>query len=105
MKMVQKMGSLSQIVKYMPGAANPAFSPEMIQKGEAELKKFNAIISSMTPKERLLPRILDSSRKKRIAKGAGVQVNDINLLLERFEQSQQYVKLLKKFGRFPGFPK
>ncbi len=105
MKMVQKMGSLSQIVKYMPGAANPAFSPEMIQKGEAELKRFNAIISSMTPKERILPRILDASRKKRIAKGAGVQVNDINLLLERFEQSQQYVKLLKKFGRFPGFPK
>ncbi len=102
MKMMQKLGSLSQIVKYMPGAGNPALSPEMIQKGEAELKKFAAIISSMTVKERTLPRILDASRKKRVAQGAGVAVADINLLLERFEQSQQYVKLLKKFGRFPG---
>ena len=102
MKMMQKLGSLSQIVKYMPGAGNPALSPEMIQKGEVELKKFGAIISSMTPKERVLPRILDASRKKRVAQGAGVVVADINLLLERFEQSQQYVKLLKKFGRFPG---
>lgn len=103
LKMMQKLGSLSQIIKYMPGGANPAFSPDMIQKGEVELKKFGAIISSMTQKERLLPRILDASRKKRIAGGAGVSVADINLLLERFEQSQQYVKLLKKFGRFPGF--
>lgn len=103
LKMMQKLGSLSQIVKYMPGGANPALSPEMIQKGEIELKKFGAIISSMTPRERIFPKILDNSRKKRIAKGAGVTVADINLLLERFEQSQQYVKLLKKFGRFPGF--
>lgn len=103
LKMMQKLGSLSQIVKYMPGGANSALSPEVIQKGEVELKKFGAIISSMTQKERLLPRILDGSRKKRIAAGAGVTVADINLLLERFEQSQQYVKLLKKFGRFPGF--
>jgi signal recognition particle subunit SRP54 len=102
MKMMQKMGSLSQIVKYMPGAGTPALSPEMIQKGETELKKFGAIISSMTPKERVLPRILDASRKKRVALGAGASVADVNLLLERFEQSQQYVKLLKKFGRFPG---
>ena len=102
MKMVQKMGSLSQIVKYMPGAASPSLSPDAIQKGEAELKRFGAIISSMTPKERAVPRILDASRKKRVAQGAGVAVADVNLLLERFEQSQQYVKLLKKFGRFPG---
>ena len=74
----------------------------MIQKGEAELKKFGAIISSMTLKERVYAPYFDGSRKKRVAQGAGVTVADINLLLERFEQSQQYVKLLKKFGRFPG---
>jgi signal recognition particle subunit SRP54 len=102
MKMVQKMGSLTQIAKYMPGAGSAQISPEMIQKGEAELKKFDAIISSMTLKERVMPKVLDASRKKRVAQGAGVSVADINLLLERFEQSQQYVKLLKKFGRFPG---
>lgn len=102
MKMVQKMGSLTQIAKYMPGAGSAQITPEMIQKGEVELKKFEAIISSMTKKERVLPKILDASRKKRIAQGAGVSVTDVNLLLDRFEQSQQYVKLLKKFGRFPG---
>ena len=102
MKMIQKLGSLSQLMQYMPGASSQAISPQMIEKGEAELKKFEAIVSSMTPKERVIPRILDASRKRRIAKGAGVEVSDINLLLERFEQSQQYVKLLKKFGRMPG---
>ncbi len=105
MKMIQKLGSLSQISRYMPGGIGASLSPEMIQKGEVELKKFNAIVSSMTHKERVLPKILDASRKKRIAKGAGVHVSDINLLLDRFEQSQQYVKLLKKFGRFPGISK
>ena len=102
MQMVQKLGSLSQIAKYMPGMSAQAVSPDMIQKGEQELKKFGAIMSSMTKKERIYPKVLDASRKKRIAQGAGVAVPDINLLLERFEQSQQYVKLLKKFGRFPG---
>ncbi len=86
----------------MPGAGNPALSPEMIQKGEAELKKFGAIISSMTPKERVLPTDFGCFPQKKGGQGAGVTVADINLLLERFEQSQQYVKLLKKFGRFPG---
>ncbi len=103
LKMMQKLGSLSQLVKFMPGGNNPAFSPEMLQRGEIELKKFGAIISSMTLKERVMPRILDASRKKRVAAGAGVAVADVNLLIERFEQSQQYVKLLKKFGKFPGF--
>ena len=101
MKMIQKLGSLSTIAQYMPGG-NQALSPGMLQKGEVELKRFQAIIYSMTRKERVNYKILDGSRKKRIATGAGVQVTDINLLLDRFEQSQQYVKLLKKFGRFPG---
>lgn len=101
MKMIQKLGSLSQLAQYMPGIGGQ-ISSDTLQKGEAELKKFNAIISSMTKKERIFPKILDASRKKRIAQGSGVTISDINLLLNRFEQSQQYVKLLKKFGRFPG---
>jgi signal recognition particle subunit SRP54 len=98
LSMVSKLGSLSQVMKYFPGASN--VSPEMLEKGEQDLKKFRAIISSMNQKERLFPSILDASRKKRIAQGAGVTVADINMLLERFEQSQQFVKLLKKFERF-----
>ncbi len=99
--MVKQVGSLSHLTKYLPGMTQ--VTPELLEKGEKEMKKFKAIISSMTRKERVSPRILDSSRKHRIARGAGVTVADINILLDRFEQSQQFVKLFKKFGRFNNF--
>ena len=80
----------------MPDMNKAAIAPDALEeKGERDFKRFRAIMSSMTPKEHLNHRILDGSRKKRIAKGAGVDVSAVNLLLERFEQSQQYVKLLK----------
>lgn len=100
MAMVNKIGSLRSLVKYIPGLNSTTISDEMIEQGESEMKKFNAIISSMTPKERMFTKILDGSRKKRIARGAGVHVSDVNMLLQRFEQSLQYVKLFKKMGRF-----
>lgn len=103
MSMVSKIGSLGSIAKYMPGMGGMSLTPEMIEKGEKELKSFKAIIGSMTPKERLNHRILDGSRKQRIARGAGVAVVQVNLLLDRFEQSQQYAKLFKRFGRFNKF--
>ncbi len=100
MGMVGKFGSLSKLMKYIPGMSGLNISQEMLDQGESEMKKFKAIISSMTAKEKLFPKILDASRKKRIAKGAGVTVTQVNSLLQRFEQSQQYVKLFKRFGRF-----
>lgn len=98
--MVNKIGSLGSLMKYMPGMGQISISSEQIEQAEQEMKKFKAAISSMTSKERQNPQILDDSRKKRIAKGAGIDPKTITLLLDRFEQSQQYVKLLKKFGRF-----
>ncbi len=98
MGMVGRLGSFSKLVKFIPGMGN--VSPDMLQKGEQDMKRFKAIISSMTPKERLNPRILNGSRKSRIAKGSGVRVADVNVLLLRFEQSQQFAKLFKRFGRF-----
>ena len=103
LEMMNKIGSLSQIMKYMPGAAAAPVSPEMINKGEAEIKKFKAIIGSMTMKERVLPKLLNGSRKQRIAGGSGVTVQDVNILLDRFEKSKELVKLFSKFKRFPGF--
>ena len=100
--MVNKIGSLGSVVKYMPGVGGQ-LSPQAIEQGERQLKQFKAIISSMTMKERLNPRILNGERKKRIAGGAGVTLSDINILLERFEQSQQYVKLFKKMNKFGSF--
>ncbi len=101
--MVNKLGSLSQIMSYLPGVSSKQMSPEMINKGESEIKRFKAIINSMNMKERLCPKILNGSRKQRIASGAGVTVTQINEFLDRFEKSQQFVKLFKKFGRLPGF--
>ena len=57
----------------------------------------------MTMKERVLPKLLNGSRKQRIAGGAGVTVQDVNILLDRFEKSKELVKLFSKFKRFPGF--
>jgi signal recognition particle subunit SRP54 len=97
MTMMNKLGSLSQLLKYMPGMG-AKISPEMIQKGEVELVRFRAIISSMTLKERLDAGIINNSRVHRIAKGAGVKIEDVSTLLKRFEEAKQYVKLLNKFG-------
>jgi signal recognition particle subunit SRP54 len=83
----------------MPGMGGK-ISPDMIERGEVELVKFRAIISSMTLKERLNGAIVSKSHSERIAKGAGVKVEDVAQLLNRFEEAKQYVKLLNKFGSF-----
>ena len=93
-----RLGSLGSIMKYLPGVSSFSVSPEAIQNGEKEIKKFKAIISSMTLKERIDPLILNSSRKNRIAKGSGVEITDVNVLLSRFEQSKQMLKAFKQFG-------
>ena len=105
LSMMNKIGSLSSLVKYLPGAGSLSISSDMIEKGEVELKKFRAIISSMTARERSDAKILNGSRKQRIARGSGCTVTDVDLLLNKFEQSQQFVKLFKKMGRANGFSK
>ncbi len=101
MGMVDKMGSFQKIMSYMPGMGK--VSPEMMEKGQSEIKQFKAIISSMTRREQAFPKVLDGSRKKRIALGSGVTVQDVNQLLQRFEQSKQFVKMFKKNGMFKKF--
>jgi signal recognition particle subunit SRP54 len=103
--MLNSLGSLGKIASMLPGMGAHKVSDDALQQGEVELKKFKAIISSMTVKERIVPSILDRSRKLRIAKGAGVQVDDITVLLQRFEQIQQLGKLLKGSGRSSRFPR
>lgn len=99
LEMIGKLGSLTSLMKFMPGMGG--ISSEMVQKGEVELKRFKAIINSMNPKERANHKILNRSRKERIAAGAGVAVQDIDIFLDRFEKSQEFVKLFKKHGRMP----
>ena len=99
MSMMSSLGSISSITKYLPGNMGLKMTPEQAQTVEVELKKFKAIMSSMTPKERMVPTLLDGSRKKRIADGAGVTPADINVLLARFEQIKQYAKLMRKMEK------
>lgn len=78
----------------LPGA--PKVDVEMSEK---ELKKIEAIINSMTIEERRNPRIIDASRKRRIARGSGTTVQDVNKLLKSYEQMKVLMKRMKK-GKF-----
>lgn len=98
--MVNKLGSFTSIMKYLPGMGGLKISPDMLEKSSIEAKKYRVIINSMTPKERRNTRLIDGSRKKRIALGAGVLPQDVTQLLARFEQIQQSAKIFKKMGRF-----
>lgn len=108
LKRIKKMGSMGGLLKLIPGM--PKVSDEQLQKGEEEMKCFEAIVNSMTPEERRDPAILKNSRKVRIANGCGKTNADINRLLKKYEQMQQMMKQLqqyKKTGRMPpgmGFP-
>ena len=89
MKQIKKMGPLQNVLGMLPGIGSKLKDVEVDEKA---LKKPEAIISSMTPKERHNPGILNASRRKRIAAGAGVTVQDVNQLIRQFEQTQKMVK-------------
>ena len=99
MQQMKKMGPLTQLVKMIPGINAKAIDEADID--ERKVDRVEAIIKSMTMKERENPSIIDASRKKRIAAGSGNQVSDVNLLLKQFEQMQ---KMMKQFtgGMMPG---
>jgi len=93
-KQVQKMGSMKDLVGMIPGANK--ISPDEID--EDAFKGIEAIIQSMTPKERSQPKLLNQSRKKRIALGSGSNVEDVNRLIKQFEQMQKMMKMVQKGG-------
>lgn len=87
---LKKLGPLSSVFEMLPGA------PKIdVDASEKELKKIEAIINSMTPEERRNPRILNASRKQRIAKGSGTTVQDVNKLLKSYEQMKELMKRFK----------
>ena len=93
-KQVQKMGSMKDLVGMIPGANK--ISPDEID--EDAFRGIEAIIQSMTPKERSQPKLLNHSRKKRIALGSGSNVEDVNRLIKQFEQMQKMMKMVQKGG-------
>lgn len=100
LRQMKKLGSMSSMLKFIPGAGKLTKNIDMDQ-AEAELKKKEAIINSMTVKERRKPDLLNGSRRNRIALGSGTSVADINRFMKEFKQMQQMMKKFSK-GGFPG---
>jgi signal recognition particle subunit SRP54 len=98
MQMIKKMGSIDSLLKMIPGAGKALKQAQGMQMPEKELKKIEAIIRSMTPQERFDHRILNGSRRLRIAKGSGTRVQDVNQLLKRFTEAQKMMKKMQKMG-------
>ncbi len=94
MNQMKKMGGLSNIMGMMPGMGNAKISDSDMEEGEKRMAKIEAIIYSMTVKERQNPDLLNPSRKRRIANGAGVDISEVNRLVKQFEQSKKMMKQL-----------
>ncbi|MDO9391447.1 MAG: signal recognition particle protein [bacterium] len=99
MKQMKKMGSLSDIMKMLPGGMS---LPKDAAIDDQALGAIEAIISSMTPQERQKPQIINGSRKRRIALGSGTSVQQVNQLLNQFEMSQRMMKQMMN-SRAKGF--
>ena len=98
---LKKMGGLKSVLSMMPGISQKLKQIED-QIDEKKLEKNKAIIQSMTPKERANPDIINGSRRQRIAKGAGVEVSDVNLLIKQFNQSKEMMKMMKNPKAYGG---
>ncbi|MFM2030999.1 MAG: hypothetical protein RI927_619 [Actinomycetota bacterium] len=104
MQQLKKMGSLKSMLAMMPGAGQMRNQLENFD--EREIVRTEAIIRSMTPAERRQPKLLNGSRRSRIAKGSGMTVTDVNSLVNRFEQAAKMMKTVAKGGvpQMPGMP-
>ena len=94
MNQLQKLGGIAGILKMLPGM-NKAMQGIDLEDSEKKMKQVKCIIQSMTFKERANPKLMNPSRKKRIASGAGVDISEVNKLVKQFEEMQ---KMMKQFG-------
>jgi len=101
MQSIKKMGSIGKIMGMLPGMGE--MKAQLDQVDDREMDRVAAIIQSMTPAERREPKILNGSRRARIARGSGSSVSDVNGLIERFGQAQKMMKQMGK-GGLPGMP-
>ncbi|MBK8019693.1 MAG: signal recognition particle protein [Betaproteobacteria bacterium] len=95
---MKKMGGLSALMDKLPAQLSQAAQAAGGQMDDKVINRTVGIINSMTPKERMKPEILKASRKRRIATGAGVSVQEVNRLLNQFEQMQKMMKMMSKGG-------
>jgi signal recognition particle subunit SRP54 len=99
MRQMGKMGSLSKLLEMLP--MGRGFDAKALAPAEEDIRRFGAIIDSMTADERRHPQKIDGSRRRRIARGSGTRVQDVNQLLKQFATAK---KLMKKLGRQKGKP-
>ena len=102
MQQIRKMGSMKKLLMMMPGAAQ--MRQQLENFDEKEIDRVEAIVRSMTPHERLAPKIINGSRRARIARGSGVTVSEVNQLMERFGQAQKLMKRMAGGKGMPGMP-
>lgn len=103
MQQVKKMGSLETILGLIPGMSGISGISQKLKEANVDEKEFDrveAIIRSMTPKERRHPDIINGSRRKRIAAGCGMRVQDVNKLLKNFEESKKMMKKMQGMAKF-----
>ncbi len=112
LKMLQRLGPLQQIIKMIPGLSSQKMLKQLEKAiDDKKLKRIEAIINSMTPEERRNHAIINASRKRRIARGSGTSVKEVDALIKQFVQAKMAMKQMKKMqkkmakkgGRFP-FP-
>jgi len=108
LRQLRKMGPLDQIMGMLPFGKMLKGAPAELDGEQADLARFDAIISSMTPPERSRPEIINGSRRQRIARGSGTSVQDVNRLLKQYAQLRKMMKQFKgmegKLGKLKGLP-
>ena len=110
MEQMKKMGGLSSVLNMLPGMGARKMKELEGMVDEKDMARKEAIIKSMTPKERANPELLNISRKQRIAKGAGVDIGEVNRFVKQFDQTRKMMKQMPgmmgkagKFGKRGGF--
>ena len=101
---MKKMGSMTKLLGMLPGANNAAMKKQIDSLDDKELVRTQAIVQSMTPTERRNPKILNGSRRARIAKGSGRTVTEVNSLVDRFAAAQKMMKQMRSGGMPAGLP-
>src|SRR6476659_2068613 len=102
MHLIKKMGSLTSILGMLPGMGQ--MKDALAQVKDGDLDRITAIIQSMTPQERRDPKVLNASRRIRIAKGSGTSVPEVNNLVDRFAEAAKMMKTMAGGGSIPGMP-
>jgi signal recognition particle subunit SRP54 len=102
MQQIRKMGSMTKMLGMLPGMGQ--YRDQLENFDEREIDRVQAVIQSMTPQERAHPKMIDGSRRSRIAKGSGRTVSDVNDLLERFDQARTMMEQMARGGGMPGMP-